>query len=146
MAVVTAIVNQTSNSMHEPYVVMLVCFTILLLIINSWTRTHSHAASGAISWPCHWRTSTRRTAVVVGPQALLCFSRYLGVLQVCILYLIVYDFTRFRCAANCTQDYFRWVMVWYCTRTPQKGTRSEEMWMLMQKMNKVDINTGFWLV
>ena len=38
----------------------------------------------------------------------------------CILYLIVYNFTRFRCAENCTQDHFRCVMVCYRTRTPQK--------------------------
>ena len=37
---------------------------------NSWTHTHRHAALGAIPWPWHWCTSTRRTAVVVGPQAL----------------------------------------------------------------------------
>ena len=43
---------------------------VAVLIINSWTRTHSHAASGAISWPWHWCTSTCRTPVVVGPQGL----------------------------------------------------------------------------
>ena len=45
--------------------------------------------------------------------------------QVCILYLIVYDFTRFRCAENRTpQDHFRCVMVCYRTPKPQK-TRPE---------------------
>ena len=29
---------------------------LMLLIINSWTRTHRHAALGAISWPWHWCT------------------------------------------------------------------------------------------
>ena len=41
--------------------------------------------------------------------------------QVCILYLTVFDFTRFRCADNCTpQDHFRCVMVCYHTCMPQK--------------------------
>ena len=59
---------------------------LLLLIINSWTGTHgthSLAASGAISWPWHWCTSTCQTAVVVGPQAL-----WLGIFMcVCTLAL-----------------------------------------------------------
>ena len=37
------------------------------------------------------------------------------------MYLIVFDFTRFRCAENGTpQDHFRCVMVCYRTCTPQK--------------------------
>ena len=41
-----------------------------------------------------------------------------------ILYLIVYDFTRFMCADNCApQDHFRCVMVcyMYLTGMPQKA-------------------------
>ena len=39
----------------------------------------------------------------------------------CILYIIVYNFTRFSCTENHTpQDHFRCVMVCYRTRTPQK--------------------------
>ena len=44
-----------------------------------------------------------------------------------ILYLIVFDFTRFRCAENRTpQDHFRCVMVCYCTCTPQKSRPRSE--------------------
>ena len=39
----------------------------------------------------------------------------------CVLYLIVYNFTKFRCAENCTpQNHFRCVMVCFCSCTPQK--------------------------
>ena len=39
----------------------------------------------------------------------------------CILYVIVYNFPRFRSAENHTpQDHFRCVMVCYRTHTPQK--------------------------
>ena len=42
-------------------------------------------------------------------------------IQVCILYLIVYNFTRFKCARNCTsQDHSRHIIVRYHTHTLQK--------------------------
>ena len=37
------------------------------------------------------------------------------------LYLLEYNFTRCKCAENCTLDHFRGVMVCYHTHTPQKN-------------------------
>ena len=47
-----------------------------------------------------------------------------------MLYLIVYDFTRFRYDENCTQEHFKCVMVCFCTYMPQKTrpVQIHKMW------------------
>ena len=63
-------------------------------------------------------------------------------LQVCFLYLIVYNFTRFRCAENCPpQDHLRCVVVCYRSRTPQKTRPGDQHTIWTDRATTFEIHT-----